>query len=79
MLTYKIGEIKIQKVNQTFLPACSVLAFEYAGHSFLLQELTTNTTTKAAISKKAIFFIPNTILIPYKNSLFILKTNFMQK
>jgi len=79
VLTYKIGELKKQKVNQTFLPACSVLVFEYAGHSFLLQELTTRVNTKKAKTKTANLFIRDTLLINHKNKLFILKTIFVPK
>jgi hypothetical protein len=46
---------------QTFFPVCSTGAFEYAGHSFLLQELTTNIVIKATRSNKANFFIPGII------------------
>jgi len=51
-----------QTLHQTFLPACSVSAFEYAGQSFALQELTTIAVTKTTRSKTANFFINDTII-----------------
>jgi len=53
---------KEQYLNQTFLPACSEGAFEYAGQSFLLHELTQIAITKATKRTTANFFIKNTIL-----------------
>jgi hypothetical protein len=68
-----------QKGYQTFLTACSVLALEYAGHSFLLQEPSTRIVTKATISITVNFFIPDTILIIHKNILFIQNTIFVPR
>ena len=45
----------------------------------MLQELTTSAVTKVTRSITANFFIPDTILIIYKNKLFILKTIFVPK
>jgi hypothetical protein len=47
--------------------------FEYAGHSFLLHELKTNTAKNVTINKTAIFFISDSII------LYILKTIFVPK
>jgi hypothetical protein len=59
---YKTVKKKENSDYQTFFPVCSAGAFEYAGHSFLLQELITNTVMKETRSKTANFFIPDTII-----------------
>jgi hypothetical protein len=56
-LAYNRVKNIISKQNQMFWPTCSELALEYAGQSFLLQELTTRTVTKATTNNIAIFFI----------------------
>jgi hypothetical protein len=51
-----------QTMVQTFLPVCSESAFEYAGQSFALQELTTIAVTNTTRSKTANFFIKGAII-----------------
>ena len=64
-------------VDQATRSACSVSAWLYAGHAFLLHELIVTAVMKRTTSKKTIFLMPDNILIIYKNILFISKTNFM--
>jgi len=79
MLSHKVGVPERHTLNQTFLPACSVSAFEYAGQSFALQELSTKAVTKTTRNKTVIFFIQDAIINYLQKYTFHSKNNLYAK